>query len=140
MFESIYISLTGLSSFSRNLTVIGNNVSNMNSAGFKNTELSFSDLVYQNLSSGRDGGGAQLQFGSGVGIDGTRVLFTQGSLTQTGNPTAHSTRAAASSSSTPTGCSSPARTGCTSPPSTTARCRTSARRRCARARRMRRPR
>jgi flagellar hook protein FlgE len=87
MFESIYIGLTGLSSFSRNLTVIGNNVSNMNSAGFKNTELSFSDLVYRNLATGRDGGGAQLQFGSGVGIDGTRVLFTQGSLTQTGNPT-----------------------------------------------------
>jgi len=86
MFESIYIGLTGLSSFSRNLTVIGNNVSNMNSAGFKNTELSFSDLVYRNLSSGRDGDGSLLQFGSGVGVGGTRVLFTQGDLTQTGNP------------------------------------------------------
>src|ERR1041385_4363618 len=89
MFESIYIGLTGLSSFSRNLTVIGNNVSNMNSAGFKNTELTFSDLVYQNLPGGRGrgGDGGLQQFGSGVGIDGTRVLFTQGSLTQTGNPT-----------------------------------------------------
>jgi flagellar hook protein FlgE len=88
MFESIYVGLTGLSSFSRNLTVIGNNVSNLNSAGFKNTQLSFSDLVYRNVFSDRGGGeGALMQFGSGVGIGGTRVLFTQGSLRQTGNPT-----------------------------------------------------
>src|SRR6185369_10284312 len=88
MFESIYIGLTGLSSFSRNLTVIGNNVSNMNSAGFKNSDLSFADLVYRNVSSGTSAGGqgGLSQFGSGVGVDSTRVLFTQGDLTQTGNP------------------------------------------------------
>ena len=88
MFESIYIGLTGLSAFSRNLTVIGNNTSNMNSAGFKNTELSFSDLVYRNVFAGTNAGGqgGMTQFGSGVGIDSTRVLFTQGQLTQTGNP------------------------------------------------------
>jgi flagellar hook protein FlgE len=88
MFESIYIGLTGLSSFSRNLTVIGNNVSNMNSAGFKNSDLSFADLVYRNVFAGTSAGGqgGLTQFGSGVGIDSTRVLFTQGDLTQTGNP------------------------------------------------------
>jgi flagellar hook protein FlgE len=88
MFESIYIGLTGLSTFSRNLTVIGNNVANLNSPGFKASQLSFSELVYRNaLSQGADGSGARLQLGSGVGNSGTRVLFKQGALQQTGQDT-----------------------------------------------------
>lgn len=88
MFESIYVGLTGLASFSRNLTVIGNNVSNLNSAGFKSTQLGFSDLVYRNALADSGGGqGGLLQFGSGVGTGETRVLFTQGNLRETGNPT-----------------------------------------------------
>src|SRR5262245_66035408 len=88
MFESIYLGLTGLSTFSRNLTVIGNNVSNLNTPGFKASQLAFSDLVYTNLFSDRnDGAGAGLQLGSGVGTGGSRMLFTQGNLRQTGNPT-----------------------------------------------------
>ena len=88
MFESIYLGLTGLAAFSRNLTVIGNNVSNMNTPGFRASEMAFSDLFYENaLSDRNDGSGARLQLGSGVGVDGTRLLFTQGSLRDTGNPT-----------------------------------------------------
>src|SRR5262245_55648942 len=88
MFESIYVGLTGLASFSRNLTVIGNNVSNLNSAGFKNSQLSFSDLAYRaSFSERNDGAGAGVQIGSGVGTGATRVLFTQGNLRDTGNPT-----------------------------------------------------
>jgi len=88
MFESIYLGLTGLASFSRNLTVIGNNVSNLNTPGFKASQLAFSDLPYSNRFSDRnDGAGAQFQLGSGVGTGGTRLLFTQGNLRDTGNPT-----------------------------------------------------
>jgi flagellar hook protein FlgE len=87
MFEPIYVGQTGLLTFSRNLTVIGNNVSNMNTTGFKSTQLSFSELTYRALFSDRnDGVGADLQLGSGVGTGGTRVLFTQGSSRDTGNP------------------------------------------------------
>jgi flagellar hook protein FlgE len=88
MFESIYVGMTGLNAFSRNLTVIGNNVSNINTPGFKSSELSFSDLVYNNLiASGSGGAGSEQQIGSGVGTSGTRVLFKQGTLQQTGNAT-----------------------------------------------------
>lgn len=88
MFESIYIGLTGLTSFSRNLTVIGNNVSNINSPGFKGSQLSFSDLIYNSLVADRgEGAGSVLQIGNGVGSSGTRVLFKQGELRQTGNAT-----------------------------------------------------
>jgi flagellar hook protein FlgE len=88
MFESMYVGLTGLSTFSRNLTVIGANVSNLNTTGYKSTQLSFSDLVYRSfLSERHESGGASLQLGSGVGAGGTRVLFRQGELRQTGNAT-----------------------------------------------------
>ena len=47
MFDSVFIGMSGLQSFSRGLKVISNNVANMNTAGFKATNLSFSDMVYQ---------------------------------------------------------------------------------------------
>jgi flagellar hook protein FlgE len=88
MFESIYVGLTGLSTFARNLSVIGNNVSNINTPGFKASQLMFSDLVYRNaISQGTDGSPASLQLGAGVGTSGSRVLFKQGTLNQTGRDT-----------------------------------------------------
>lgn len=71
MLDSIYIGLTGMTSFQRNLGVIGNNVSNLNSPGFKASELTLSDL--------RDG--------AGVVPGTTRVMFKQGALRQTGSAT-----------------------------------------------------
>ena len=87
MFESIYVGLSGLASFSRNLTVIGNNVSNLNSPGFKATQLQFADLMYAHLGHGGGGSGDPMQVGSGVKTGGTRVLFTQGALRETGSQT-----------------------------------------------------
>lgn len=88
MFESIYLGLTGLAAFSRNLTVIGNNVSNLSTPGFKASQLAFSDLVYEHGLSGRsDRDGGELQLGSGVGTESTRLVFTQGTVNTTGNPT-----------------------------------------------------
>src|SRR5919108_3587156 len=88
MFEAIHLGLTGLTTFSRNLTVIGNNVSNLNTPGFKASQLAFSDLVYRNLFSDRnDGAASAFQLGSGVGTGGTRLLFRQGEVRETGNAT-----------------------------------------------------
>src|SRR4051812_24511605 len=85
MFDSIYVGLTGLTSFSRNLTTIGNNVSNVNSPGFKGSRIDFSDLVYNSLVAGGDG--SPLLVGNGVQAGDARVLFKQGQLNQTGNAT-----------------------------------------------------
>jgi len=88
MFEAIYVGMTGLSTFSRNLTIIGNNVSNINTPGFKSSQLSFVDLVYNSLiASGSSNAGSEQQIGAGVGSGSTRVLFKQGTLQQTGNAT-----------------------------------------------------
>src|SRR6185436_6319074 len=84
MFESIYVGLTGLASFSRNLTVMGNNVSNLNSPGFKASQLQFADLMYVHQGGAS---GASMQLGAGVDTGATRTLFKQGALRETGSAT-----------------------------------------------------
>ena len=87
MLESIYVGVTGLVGFSKDLSVIGNNVANLNTAGFKASQLLFSDLFYRTRFSGdgADGVPGRLDFGNGVAADATRIVFSQGELKQTGN-------------------------------------------------------
>ena len=82
MIESIYVGMTGLSSFSRGLRVIANNTTNLNTPGFKGSSLRFADAFYSNGSySGRQFG----QLGYGVSTTGTMMSFKPGELRQTGN-------------------------------------------------------
>ncbi|WMW82339.1 flagellar hook protein FlgE [Undibacterium cyanobacteriorum] len=73
--------LSGLNAASKSLDVIGNNISNANTVGFKMAQAQFADVFANSLS----GAGT-----SGVGI-GTKVqtvqqLFTQGNISSTNNP------------------------------------------------------
>src|SRR4051794_35287577 len=86
MFDSIYSAYTGLLSFSKALTVLSNNVSNMNTPGFKSSDVTFRDLFYQFSSSGGQTTDQESQIGEGTRATGTRVDFAQGQLTNTGNP------------------------------------------------------
>jgi flagellar hook protein FlgE len=86
MFDSIYSAYTGLLSFSKALTVLSNNVSNMNTPGFKSSDVTFRDLFYQFSSSGGETTEQQSQIGEGTQTSGTRINFAQGQLTNTGNP------------------------------------------------------
>ncbi|CAM3548466.1 flagellar hook protein FlgE [Paracidovorax anthurii] len=82
MIESIYVGMTGLSSFSRGLRVIANNTTNLNTPGFKSSSLRFADAFYDGGSySGRQFG----QLGYGVSTTGTMMSFKSGELRQTGN-------------------------------------------------------
>src|SRR5215212_2438752 len=87
MLNSIYVGLTGLMGFSRDLTIIGNNVANLNTPGFKSSQLIFSDLFYRSQfsDSNRDGINLRLDIGSGVATSGTRIVFAQGELKESGN-------------------------------------------------------
>src|SRR5947209_4254554 len=87
MLDSIYVGLTGLLGFSRDLTIIGNNVANLNTPGFKSSQLLFSDLFYRSQLSGNNDGSAnpRLEIGSGVATNSTRLVFAQGELKQSGN-------------------------------------------------------
>jgi len=86
MLDSIYSAYTGLLSFSKALTVLSNNVSNMNTPGFKSSDLTFRDLFYQFSSSGGQTTAQESQIGEGTDTSGTRINFAQGTSSNTGNP------------------------------------------------------
>jgi len=73
--------LSGLNAAAQNLDVIGNNVSNANTVGFKSGTAEFAD-VYANALNGTGGS----QVGIGTTVSGISQQFTQGSITSTNNP------------------------------------------------------
>ncbi len=85
MLGSIYIGLSGLTAYSKGLQTISNNVTNLNTPGFKATTFSFADsFSYGGLGSSfsRYVGGRQV--GSGVRYGNESTNFGQGDLRQTG--------------------------------------------------------
>ena len=86
LLDSIYSAYTGLLSFSKALNVLSNNVSNMDTPGYKGSDVTFRDLFYQYSASGGDQGEQQSQVGEGVATSGTRLDFSQGQGSNTGNP------------------------------------------------------
>ncbi|HMN42376.1 MAG TPA: flagellar hook-basal body complex protein [Phycisphaerales bacterium] len=88
---AFYTGLSALNVNARNLDVIGNNISNVNTTAFKSSRMLFSTQVSRTLSSGsppgtNTGGSNPNQVGLGVQIAGTQRNFTAGSLSTTGDP------------------------------------------------------
>ncbi len=79
------ISVAGMLANEEALGIISNNLSNMNTVGFKTESPEFSDLVYQQV--GSSGGGNPVQVGLGTTIGATSTNFTEGSIQSTGVPT-----------------------------------------------------
>jgi flagellar hook protein FlgE len=73
--------LSGLGAASAALDVIGNNVANASTVGFKGATANFSDLYAASL-----GIVGASQVGIGVGVSSIQQQFTQGNLTTTNNP------------------------------------------------------
>jgi flagellar basal-body rod protein FlgG len=91
MNPALWIAKTGLDAQQTRMSVISNNLANVNTAGFKRDRASFEDLLYQTV---RQPGGATseqtqlptgLQLGTGVRVAATAKNFSQGNLNQTGN-------------------------------------------------------
>lgn len=76
------IALSGLNAASQALAVISNNLANLNTSGFKDQQVSFNDLFYQNL--GTSGSGNAIQVGSGTGVSAVSSNFADGNTTSTG--------------------------------------------------------
>lgn len=88
MLGTIYSGTTGLVTYSRGLDVISNNAANLNTAGFKRSDLLFRDLFYEYSSFAESEQNFQLRKdGNGVGNGGTLTSFSQGDIQQTGNDT-----------------------------------------------------
>ena len=77
--------LSGLNASSEDLSVISNNLANMNTVGYKDSEANFQDLFYQQI--GVSGNSDPEQIGEGVEIGSVASQFTQGSVQATGVPT-----------------------------------------------------
>ena len=73
--------LSGLEASTQNLSVIGNNVANSSTVGFKSSEVLFSDVYANSLT-----GAGATQVGLGVKVAQVEQQFTQGNITSSTNP------------------------------------------------------
>ncbi len=84
--------VSALSTFSKGLEVIGNNIANVNTTGFKSSNASFEQSFANTLrgstpSSGSTSDTSAIQIGAGVQVAGIAQDFSQGALNSTGNTT-----------------------------------------------------
>lgn len=76
------IPLSGLAATSDSLSVIANNLANLNTDGYKSQSLNFADVF--NQLQGVSGNGDPIQIGSGVHTEGQTSDFTNGTVSSTG--------------------------------------------------------
>ncbi|WP_456388200.1 flagellar hook protein FlgE [Desulfolithobacter sp.] len=81
--SAMYSGVSGLNSNSQAMSVIGNNLANTNTIGFKGARTVFSDL----LSSTVAGSGGFSQVGRGVGVSKVDNIFSQGTFEATSSDT-----------------------------------------------------
>ena len=94
MMRSMYSGVSGLRVHQTRMDVIGNNIANVNTVGFKSGRVIFSDVFSQlsrgagapNLDTGR-GGTNPMQVGLGANVYAIDNLMMRGSVQRTDNPT-----------------------------------------------------
>ena len=92
MLRSMFAGVSGLRSHQVFMDVIGNNIANVNTTGYKAGSVVFQDLLSQMVQGagapqGTIGGTNAAQVGLGVRLGGISTSFTQGSTQLTGRPT-----------------------------------------------------
>jgi flagellar hook protein FlgE len=80
MLTSLYTGVSGMDANGTGLSVVGDNIANMNTTGFKSSRASFGDVLSQTLT----GAGAN-QVGRGVQVNRVSAQQIQGSFESTGN-------------------------------------------------------
>ncbi|HEX7491881.1 MAG TPA: flagellar hook-basal body complex protein, partial [Candidatus Limnocylindrales bacterium] len=92
MLRSMFSAISGLRGHQMMMDVIGNNIANVNTVGFKAGRVNFQDILSQTLHgatapSGGLGSINPAQIGLGMTVAGIDVLQTQGNLQSTGKTT-----------------------------------------------------
>jgi len=93
MFRSLYSGVSGMSAQITNLDVIGNNIANSNTVGFKAGRVTFNEMLTQTIKgasrpvSGGLGGTNPQQIGLGTRVGSIDTIFNQGNFRTTGNKT-----------------------------------------------------
>jgi len=92
MIKALFTSATGLNAQATMVDNTANNLANINTNGFKKSQVDFQDLIYvtERAPGSEAAAGLQvpvgLQIGSGVRVAGTTKVYTPGALVNTQNP------------------------------------------------------
>ncbi|MDA3808796.1 MAG: flagellar hook protein FlgE [Spirochaetaceae bacterium] len=89
MMRSLYSGVSGLQNHQVRMDVIGNNISNVNTIGFKKGRVNFQDMISQSMGGAAKpteqlGGVNPKQVGLGMAVASIDTIHTQGSLQTTG--------------------------------------------------------
>ncbi|HEU17903.1 MAG TPA: flagellar hook protein FlgE [Deltaproteobacteria bacterium] len=84
MGSSLYAGISGLTASSKQMDVIGNNIANVNTVGFRAGKIHFSDILSQSITGGSS---TFMQVGRGVSISDVATQFSPGSFETTANAT-----------------------------------------------------
>ena len=92
MLRSLMSGVSGVRGHQVSLDVVGNNIANVNTAGYKRSSITFQDLLYQNTSgtaapNDQRGGVNAKQVGLGMQVSAIETLHTQGTTEYTGSRT-----------------------------------------------------
>ncbi len=92
MMRSLFSGVSGLKSHQTRMDVIGNNIANINTAGFKSSRVTFSDMLSQTSSGASKptnnmGGTNAKQIGLGAQVASVDMVFSDGSVQTTGKNT-----------------------------------------------------
>lgn len=92
MMRALFAAIGGLRNHITYMDVVGNNIANVNTAGFKASRITFSDMMSQTIigasaPTANRGGTNPTQIGLGMTLRGIDVIHTQGALQATGKLT-----------------------------------------------------
>lgn len=82
---SFNAALSGLNANSNALNVVGNNIANANTIGFRSSSITFSDVFANSYGARLNGAGNTLQIGDGVQTAAIHTNFSQGNLNESGS-------------------------------------------------------
>lgn len=85
MLRSLNSGVSAMQQFQGRMDVIGNNIANVNTTGFKGARVDFADALSQTL--GTTGSGSPMQIGTGVSTSSITNDFVQGAISRTGMET-----------------------------------------------------
>jgi flagellar hook protein FlgE len=80
MSQSFYSSLSGLTAFEKQISVISNNISNVETTAYKTESVTFAEMLSSAMA-----GNSAVSTGNGVTVVDISASWTQGDLTETGN-------------------------------------------------------
>jgi flagellar hook protein FlgE len=83
MLSSFFSGISGLMANSQSINVVGNNIANVNTVGYKSSRATFEDVLYQSIL----GSSGTSQVGRGTSLSSVDTLFSQGSFESTSEGT-----------------------------------------------------